>query len=268
MRTIFDPARIDPALLQGGDAALRRIEESRLNASTPREQMLYEGWLLRWGGDSRPESHCVIPSAADLQHLPERLAYCDRHYARHGMTTLVRVTPMSPPGLDGVLADAGYEAVGEGRVMTADISQSPDLLDTGLQFELVDREVFARESGKRLGSTLQSIEATVERLSSLPMEAMPLLAMHRRRCVGGVLVVLDDAFAAVCDLVVDPNTRGLGIGRSLLAAGMRAAQSHGAVQATMQLDPNNHPARALCIQFGFVDRYACWYRRAPEQYAD
>lgn len=266
--TAFDPTTIAPALRRADDALSWRIEESSLNATAPREQMLYDGWLVRWSNGHMLRTRCVNALAAGQGTLDARLAFCARWYARHGMSTTVRISPFSQPAaLDEALAERGFEAVDDSRVMVADLSSPPEMPDTGLHFELVDRERFAREIGRRLGIPEQYSEASVERLQQLPMDAMPLLAMHRRRCVGGVLVVLDDMLAGIYDLVVDPNTRGLGIGRSLLASAMGAAADHGALHATLQVTAANHAARNLYRQYGFEDRFAYWYRRAPKNFA-
>jgi ribosomal protein S18 acetylase RimI-like enzyme len=266
--TAFDPSTIAPALLRVDDALSWRVEESMLNATAPREQMLYDGWLVRWSNGHTLRTRCVNALSAGQGSLDARLAFCARWYARQGMSTTVRISPFAQPGgLDEALAQRGFEAVDESRVMVADLSSPPEMPDTGLHFELVDRERFAREIGRRLGIPEQHSQAGVEQLLQLPMDAMPLLAMHRRRCVGGVLVVLDDMLAGIYDLVVDPNTRGLGIGRSLLASAMGAAADHGAQHAALQVGAGNEPARNLYRQYRFEDRFAYWYRRAPENFS-
>jgi ribosomal protein S18 acetylase RimI-like enzyme len=266
--TVFDPTTIAPALLRVDDALSLRIEESNLNATATREQMMYDGWLVRWHNGHRPGTRCINALGPGQGSLDARLGFCARWYARHGMKATVRISPFSQPlELDASLALRGFEAVDDSRTMTADLLVAPEMPDTGLHFELVDRERFAREIGRRLGVASQHSENGVSQLLQLPMDAMPLLAMHRRRCVGGVLVVLDDTLAGIYDLVVDPNTRGLGIGRSLLASAMGAAVAHGAQHAVLQVAANNAPARNLYHQYGFQDRFASWYRRAPDNFA-
>ncbi|QEI08993.1 GNAT family N-acetyltransferase [Pigmentiphaga aceris] len=266
--TVFDPTTIAPALLRVEDPLSLRIEESFLNATATREQMMYDGWLIRWNNGHMLRTRCVNALGPGQGTLDARLGFCARWYARHGMKTTVRISPFSQPiELDAALALRGFEAVDDRRMMAADLSHPPEMPDTGLHFELVDRERFAREIGRRLGVPEQYSESNVAQLLQLPMDAMPLLAMHRRRCVGGVLVVLDDTLAGIYDLVVDPNTRGLGIGRSLLASAMGAAVAHGAQHAVLQVAASNTPARNLYCQYGFQDRFAYWYRRAPDNFA-
>lgn len=266
--TVFDPTTIAPALLRADDALSSRIEESSLNATAPREQMLHDGWLVRWSNGHMLRTRCVMPLMPGQGALDARLAFCARWYARHGMGTTIRISPFSPSAdLDEALAQRGFEAVDDSRMMMSSLVNPPEMPDTGLHFELVDRERFAREIGRRLEIPEQYNEAGVQSLLQLPMDAMPLLAMHRRRCVGGVLVVLDDTIAGIYDLVVDPNTRGLGIGRSLLASAMGVAAAHGAQYAALQVTANNEPARNLYRQYGFEDRFAYWYRRAPKNFA-
>lgn len=53
-------------------------------------------------------------------------------------------------------------------------------------------------------------------------------------------------------LAVDPGARGRGIGRALVADGLRWASRHGAHTACVNTTVPNAPARALCESLGFV----------------
>ena len=53
------------------------------------------------------------------------------------------------------------------------------------------------------------------------------------------------------DLYVEHRWRGLGLGRSLLSAGLTAARSGGARVVSLRSAPNDRRARALLNGFGF-----------------
>jgi GNAT superfamily N-acetyltransferase len=89
--------------------------------------------------------------------------------------------------------------------------------------------------------------------------ALVLLAFADRRPIG--LAVCFFGFSTfqarpllnVHDLAVVPDWRGKGIGRALLAAAESHARSRGCCKLTLEVQDDNHRARALYERFGFAD---------------
>ncbi len=61
---MLDPAAIDVALRQPRDPLLARVEEAGLNAAQPREQLLFDGWLLRFSPGKARRSRSINAIAA------------------------------------------------------------------------------------------------------------------------------------------------------------------------------------------------------------
>jgi GNAT superfamily N-acetyltransferase len=57
----------------------------------------------------------------------------------------------------------------------------------------------------------------------------------------------------VHDLAVVPARRGDGIGRALLAAAEERARAAGCCKLTLEVQDDNHRARAVYARFGFTD---------------
>jgi len=55
------------------------------------------------------------------------------------------------------------------------------------------------------------------------------------------------------DLAVVPGRRGAGVGRALLTAAETHARDSGCCKLTLEVQDDNHPARALYERFGFRD---------------
>lgn len=64
--------------------------------------------------------------------------------------------------------------------------------------------------------------------------------------------------AEIHNIAVDPDCRGRGIGRTLLAALLDAGRQEGIASFTLEVRPSNEAARALYQRLGFVD---CGRRR-------
>ena len=88
----------------------RRIEEISLNAWPALQQVLFDGWILRFsrGYTKRANSvNALYNSTLDIAH---KLEACEELYGARGLRPTFRLTPFSsPPELDRVLAGRGYD---------------------------------------------------------------------------------------------------------------------------------------------------------------
>jgi GNAT superfamily N-acetyltransferase len=101
-------------------------------------------------------------------------------------------------------------------------------------------------------------ERLVPALAAHPT-ALILLAFDDRRAVGiavcffGFSTFQARALLNIHDLAVIPDCRGMGVGRALLAAAEAHALQRGCCKLTLEVQDDNHRARALYERFGFAD---------------
>jgi len=264
---MLDPSAIDAALRSGCDFELARIEEAGLNAAQPREQLLIDGWLLRFSPGKARRSRSVNAVAAGAMALDDKLSLCRRWYQRFGLPLIIRVTPFSQPaGLDEHLAAAGFVAYDETRVMTCRLSEAPGDRD-GLLARDVDSRAFAEAVGSLRESPSRQIEAHRRRLRDCPLQSTTARLVAYRAdgtpLAAGQVIVQDD-LAGLYDIVTAVGARGQGIGRAVSRRLLAAAAALGARSAYLQVDAGNVPARRIYSALGFVDRYAYWYRRPAD----
>jgi GNAT superfamily N-acetyltransferase len=267
---MLDPRSIDEALRRARDPLLWRVEEAGLNAAQPREQLLVDGWLLRFSPGKARRARSVQAIAAGTLPLAEKLALCRRWYERFRLPLLVRVTPFSQPvSLDDGLADLGFVGYDETRVMTCSLAGGAPG-DGCLTMRQVDVIAFALAVGGLRGSPPSQIDAHRRRLLDGPLLASTVRlvgvdADDVPRVAGQVVV--EDELAGLYDIVTDPAERGRGHAAALSRRLLDAAVAMGANTAYLQVDAGNAPARRVYSKLGFVDRYAYWYRR-PADVAD
>jgi ribosomal protein S18 acetylase RimI-like enzyme len=77
------------------------------------------------------------------------------------------------------------------------------------------------------------------------------MAWERSRPRGSIYVRLDDATAHIYGMWVEPAMRRLGVGASLMAAGLSWARQRGASQAGLWVTDGNLPALRLYQSCGF-----------------
>jgi GNAT superfamily N-acetyltransferase len=252
----LNPA-FDPALLS-------RIEDAGLNASAPPQQLWLDGWLVRFSPGKAKRARCVNAVAAGRLAIDTRLQACEAVFADAGLPMIVRITPFTlPPELDALLAAQGLHRFDDTRVMAlADLSafSAPAPLPPASEIHNVGLEAFAQRVGGLRGSPLSQRQAHGQRLqnSPVPFHAVEMhvdseLVACGQFAIEGPLVGLYDVFTAA-------TARGRGYARHLCRHMLQQAHTRGASHAYLQVDGDNHAARAVYQRLGFLDGYAYHYR--------
>jgi ribosomal protein S18 acetylase RimI-like enzyme len=250
----LNPA-FDPTLLS-------RIEDAGLNASAPPQQRWLDGWLVRFSPGKAKRARCVNAVAAGRLPIAERLAACEKVFVEAGLPLIVRITPFTlPADLDAHLEHQGLRRFDDTRVMAlADVTATAPTVAPGITISPIGLESFARRVGRFRGSPLAQQQAHGERLVSSPVpfsayelreEGTPVACGQFAR--EGDLVGLYDVFTA-------PVARGRGLAGLLCRHLLAEAQAQGARHAYLQVEGDNHAARAVYRRLGFTDGYAYHYR--------
>lgn len=262
----FDPRSIDAALRRGDDEQLARIEDATINAAQPPEQLLLDGWLLRFSPGKARRSRSVNAVAAGCISLEDKLSRCRAWYERERLPLLFRVTPFSrPTNLDEFLGAHGFDAFDDTRVMVRTLGAAdaaPASPSSSTRIETIDIDAFAAHVGAMRGSPAAQVRAHAQRLRALAPQigAVRLLMLVDDAPVAAGQILIEADHAGLYDIVTSGPARGRGYGRLLSRALLAAAASCGARAAYLQVDSANHPARRIYAALGFVDRYAYWYR--------
>lgn len=246
---------------------LSRIEDAGLNASAPPQQRWVDGWLVRYSPGKAQRARCINAVATGRLPLSEKLAACQALYRSAGLRLLFRITPFSqPPGLDDWLAQRGYQRFADTHVMvctTLPRHRDGETLE-GMSFGFVDSEAYAHIVGEFRGTELSGRRAHAERLAHSPV---PYEGMVLRAADGDVLAcaqyAIESGMVGLYDVFTAPAARGKGLSRRLCARLLAQAREQGARTAYLQVDADNHAARAVYRRLGFADGYAYHYRALP-----
>ena len=242
--------------------------KSGLNALQTQRQLLYDGWLLFLLAGKAKRARSVNAHFGSTLPLAEKIAHCERLYARHGLPTLFRITPFAQPeNLEAELAARGYVAVrpdaragGDARVTARALRKS-----AGRARRAADRGV--RRSGRRAARLARRRSAT--RISS-GWRSPRSTSTRSSRVVDGVpvgagLVCIDGGLAGVFDVVTATPLHGRGIGTAVVSALLTRAWERGVGSAFLQVSADNAPAVALYRKFGFATLYTYHYRARPDE---
>lgn len=243
---------------------LSRIEDAGLNASAPPQQLWLDGWLVRFSSGKAKRARCVNAVAQGRLPIDGRLRDCEAVFAKAGLPMIVRITPFTlPQNLDALLARQGLHRFDDTRVMVlADLSAiaSEAPLPPNAEIHATGLEAFAQRVGSLRGSPLSQRQAHGQRLqnSPVPFHAFEMhvdseLVACGQFAIEGPLVGLYDVFTA-------QNARGCGHARTLCQHLLQQAHTRGAKHAYLQVEGDNHAARAVYQRLGFADAYAYHYR--------
>ena len=246
-----------------------RVEDAGINATAPREQLWFDGWLVRLSPGKAKRARCIQPVAPGRLGIDEKLAHCMRLYASAGLPPYVRITPFAEPaGLDAHLAALGMDALDASWVMTVatldPFCASGEPAPRGVaeaRFDPVDPATFAEWLGAARGSPPGERLAHADRLAQAAVPHHAVLARDGRGvAVAGGQVAIEATFAGLYDVFTLESERGRGHAERICRHLLDHARRRGANVGYLQVDAGNDGARRLYRRLGFRDAYAYHYR--------
>jgi len=238
----------------------RRLEEAALNAWPALQQILLDGWVLRFSRGFTKRSNCIVPLYPGLEAQAEKIWRCENLYAKEAQPTVFRLISADPTHqqLDASLAEREYRQADVSLMMGTHLDRTTRSLSSSLH--MLD---------------LQAWLDTYCALTGMPEPAKTLSALIMRgisgECGFGVLrsagrtvacglAVLDRELVGLSDIFTDPSARGQGHGKAVVQALLAWAFQRGAAHAYLQCDADNTAAIGLYRALGFSERYRCWHR--------
>ena len=242
---------------------IRQIEEAGLNAWPAHQQLLYDGWLLRFADGYTKRANSVNPLYPSSLQLQPKIERCEAQYRRMGLPPVFRLTPLASEGLDQALAGRGYQVLHPTRVLTLDLEgwRAPDLAACTVRHLPLEQwmGVFSEISGSVVAK--QPAHAQILRNILNPYFCAAIEIDGRWLACG--LGVQEGDWFGLFDIVTHPEHRRQGLSTCLIARMLDWARDQGAQQSYLQVMENNLPALGLYAKLRYVDRYGYWYR-VPE----
>lgn len=240
----------------------KRIEELSLNGWPALQTVLYDGWLLRFADGYTKRANSINPIYGHGANLDEKIKYCENLYHARGRQTVFKITPFSEPyHLDARLEELGYERVDHSLVKTAfigDLHVSEQGEDFVLTMELTESWLDAIACLQRLSNSQK--ETTRSMLADQPLRQAFGMLMRGDVPVAAGMIVLEEGYAGLFDIVTDVSERGRGYGELLTRRLLGWARQQGIRQSYLLVVKNNEAANRLYDKFGFETQYEYWYR--------
>ena len=116
----------------------KRIEEVSLNSWPALQNIIYDGWILRFSKGYTKRANSVNPIYPSTEDLSRKITRCERIYSQKGLPTVFRLTPFaSPSNLDQNLERRKYKIIDRTIVLHLDLRMTKIRLDTALKINPV-----------------------------------------------------------------------------------------------------------------------------------
>jgi N-acetylglutamate synthase len=222
------------------------------------QQLLLDGWLLRFARGFTKRANSVIPLFPGEQPLADKVRFCENAYARERLQCIFRLTSIGDhEALDALLARRGYTCHDPTDVLVlplharAPISPHLTLLPT-------EQWLGAYSSLTGMPATARALHGAILRGIPLPC-AYAVIGPPEAPLACG-LAVLEQDLVGLFDVVAHPDARRAGHGKAVVTSLLGWAFDQGARHAYLQMVADNEPARGLYARLGFQRLYRYWYR--------
>jgi len=240
------------------------LEDAVIDAWPPAEYVDLDGWGLRAsGGPTKRGNSVATLNAGKALSLDERIAGAEAFYRERGQPAIFQVGPAATPaGLDAELAARGYRVVGETFAAIADpsevVARVSRTYETSLATSASDAWLSHAGHTSRFRDAYEVFTATLARLGTRCRFVSARSA--RGAIVGTCLGIASEDRLGIYAMLVVPELRRRGVGKSILRALAESALSERMRELYLLVEEDNSVARALYAQAGFQELFRYHYR--------
>lgn len=238
----------------------RRIEEASLNSWPALQQLLFDGWVMRFSGGYTKRANSVTPLYTSLLPDHEKIVACENFYRKKQLPTIFRFVSFSSTahGLDALLAQLQYQRIDHTRILCAEITssttiQSPALHNIPLAEWLALFCQFKQDP-------IEQHHSHHEMLKRIIPDLLCAVLYNAGLPVACGLGVLEKDVFGMFDIITEPQQRNKGYGTQLVTAMLDWARHNGAKHTYLQVVNTNQVAHHLYTKLGFNELYYYWYR--------
>ena len=237
---------------------IQHIEEITLNAWSPLQTMLVDGWVLRFADCYTKRANSINPLYG-CGDVDAQIQFCEQVYRNKGLPVVFKMTStVHPANLDAVLENRGYSVDSPTNVQTMNLIDKnfscEAELNTTITTEWLDSFCRMNKIGDERKRTMLKMFENI-----VPQKCLAAIRQQNQVVACG-LGVLQGDHIGFYDVVTDASFRNQGYGKQLMTSLLTWGKQNGARIAYLQVMQNNAIALRLYAQLGFTQAYEYWYR--------
>lgn len=243
------------------EVSARRIEERALNAWPALQQVLYDGWIIRYADGYTRRANSVMPFLGGRLSPQCKVARCEETYSAWDLPTVFKMPPWSgADGLDRLLEDRGYVRQALTSVQTCRLEGAKPATASDLRFSAEAEGAWLAAYQEITGADPAEMVKMRRILKGIVPESCYALCYEGGRAVACGRSVCEDGVVGLYGIATDPARRRRGHAARLIEGLLERAARHGAQSGYLQVAADNAPALNLYARLGFSETYRYWYR--------
>ena len=240
-------------------------EELQCNAFPALQNVMYDGWSVRFGGGFTYRVNCANAMYPEALPAREKAEYVEKLYRESGLSMSIFKLHegMDKKQLEDcgrVLDEMGYQTERDGNIFVCDLTDYPRSVRTEVTVESVMTDEWLDGFLTMNGTADEQRPAASAMLKNIhyPIAAASIVENGKMAACG--LGVIERGHVGLYDIYVDASCRRRGLGGDICTAIMNYGKEQGCDTAYLQVLSDNHGARALYRQLGYTETYEYWFR--------
>ena len=242
-----------------GQTFVKQIEEAGLNAWPAVNQVLFDGWLLRFAGGYSKRVNSINLLWTSTLPLDEKIRYCEAVYRRLELPVIFRlVEQLAEQGLAEALDKAGYRSFDSTLVLGCKLKEE-ERVDPALTTRALDIESWVTLRVDLSGTDLKEWTVYREIIHCIIPEKILLGLFLGDRPVACGMGVVERHLLGYFSIYTAEDFRRQGYSQQVMQALTHWGVEKGASFGYLQVEADNEPALALYKKLGFASCYQYFY---------
>ena len=243
------------------DELIRTIEEISLNAWPSLQQILYDGWILRFANGHTKRANSVNLVYRSTENVQEKIKRCKEVYSSKKLPTIFRITPLAhPENLDALLDRSGFEKKDVSSVQVKDLEAFQPQTTSAIKFWTEFSQEWLENFADFREIPLEEQELLKSILHNIASENCFSILIKDSQVVVCGLGVLENQYIGLFEIITAKDMQRKGYGRELILNILSWAKNKGATKAYLQVVASNEAALKLYSNLGFQEIYQYFYR--------
>lgn len=240
-------------------------EELQSNAFPALQNVMYDGWSVRFGGGFTYRVNCANAMYPESLPAREKAEYVEKLYRESGLSMSIfklheGMDKQQLEDCGRVLDEMGYQTERDGNIFVCDLKDYPRSVRTEVTVESVMTDEWLDGFLTMNGTADEQRPAASAMLKNIHYPIAAASIVENGKMVACGLGVIERGHVGLYDIYVDASCRRRGLGGDICTAIMNYGKKQGCDTAYLQVLSDNHGARALYRQLGYTETYEYWFR--------